>query len=378
MFLSPLEARTKSDPSLFGSRRFHPERINSLRRLIDADALTPRMQSRWNVVVARPETYSLRGPLDPWSFDGHYDDIAGSNAKHDLVRDDLRACVDYALRYALYGAETDAENASMIIDAYAGIVSFVDREDGPLAWSRYWPLLVQAAMLIDAWSPFAPVRDRFIATTIRAYNAFEKTAYTRDQNWAAVACCNEIAISGYLGDRTWFMRALNQWRVQFNAQIRSGIEIQGQVRYNIAVHEIYREGASTGNGSHGLPYSSMTLNGFAMGAEWARLNGEWLFDHVSPEGSSLRGFYEQVAYWIHYPTPENLWFNTSKDDPDSPYYNTGYGHLDRDPWVDVLNALWPNEDAQFILDRDIPARDDRHWEYMRMGELLYRLRPLYG
>lgn len=378
MLLTAEAARTKSDPSLFGSRRFHSERIASLRRLIQTNGLTPRMQSRWSVVAARPAMYSIRGPVDPWKFDGHYDDIAGSNAKHALVRDDLRAAVDYALRYALFGNIADATVAASIMDAYSAIGSFVDSQDGPLAWTRYWPLLVQTAMLIGDMPNFGPVRDRFIDTTKRAYNAFEKTAYTREQNWAAVACCNEIAISGYIGDRLWFMRALHQWRAQFNAQIRSGVVLQGQARNNIAVHEIYREGGSYGNGSHGLGYSSMALNGFAMGAEWARLNGEWLFDHVSPDGSSLKGFYEQVAFWIHYPTPANLWFNTSNQDPGSDYYNQGYGHTDRDPWADILYALWPNSDAAFILERDVPAKDDLHWEYMRMTEILYRDRPLYG
>lgn len=378
MLVTPTQARTKSDPAKFGSRRFHPERIASLRRLIQGNELTARQQSRWAVVAARPVSYTIAGPPDPWQFDGHYGDTGGSNAALQPMRDDLRAAVDYALRYALYGAPGDATIASQILDAYSGIAAFVNSQDGPLIWTRYWPLLVETAMLIGGMPNFGPIRDRFVATTLRAYNAFEKTAYTRDQNWAAVACCNEIAISGYVGDRTWFMRALNQWRAQFNSQIRSGIFLQGQVRNNIAIREIYREGGSYGNGSHGLGYSSMALNGFAMGAEWARLNGEWLFDHVSPEGSSLKGFYEQVASWIHYPTPENLWFNTSNQHPESPYYNYGYGHTDRDPWADVLQALWPNPDTAFILERDIPAKDDQQWEYLRMGELLYRNRPLYG
>lgn len=382
MLFSPEVARTKSDPAKFGARRFDAARIASLRNLIDSNALTPRMQSRWDVVVARPATYTLQGPPDPWQFDAHYADTDASNVKHANLRADVRAAVDYGLRYALYGAAADATEAAKILDAYSAISSFVDTQNGPLTWTRYWPLLVQTAMLIGDMPDFDAVRDRFIATTLRAYNAFEKTAYTRNQNWAAVACCNEIAISGYIGDRIWFMRALNQWRAQFNAQIRSGITLQGAVRNNIAIHEIYREGGHQGNGSHGLAYSSMTLSGFGVGAEWARLNGEWLFDHVSPDGSSLRGFYEQLAYWIHYPTPENLWFNTSKDDPDSDYYKNGngwgYGFNERHPWMDILNALWPNADVQYQLDRNVAAKDDEHWEYIRMEELLYRGRPLYG
>lgn len=381
MFLTAEHNRTKSIRSKFGVRgMFHPGRIDSLRTLILSPTMPTRMRSKWNEMLSRPATYTLVGPPASWNFPLFYVDPAGNNAISAQVIPDTRACVDYAFRYAVLGDENAAAQAAAILNAYSGIATFVDAGDSALAWHRRWPLLIQAARLLEGSAAYTPtVEAAFKATTVRAQDALEPIAYTRTNNWASVGLVSEMAVSTLVNDRASFDAAVRQWRAHFNEAIRSGITLQGQIRNNIPIHEIYRTGGSNNStGATGLHYSSMTLAGLAVSAEWARLNGEWLFDHVSPDGSSLRGLFDQVAYWYRFGSPEVLWFNTSNlVDPSDPYYNTGYQIDYLYPWVDILGALWPNENANWLMqNRALTPSQDVY--SMRGTELLYRGRPLYG
>jgi hypothetical protein len=193
----------------------------------------------------------------------------------------------------------------------------------------------------------------------------------------------EMVGSMFLEDRPRMIRACTRWRQLFDLSIKSGIELQGQIRNNIAINEIYREGASQGNGAFGLLYSNFHLAGMAVAAEYARINGEWLFDHTSPDGSTLRGWYEQQLVWTRTPTFAVLWFNTS-DEPQyegTKYYRSGAYTNRIVAYVDILGALWPSDVANSLMEATTSKASydltQDHYGF-RGVELAYRHRPLFG
>ena len=373
-FFSPDVARTKSMPDKFGGQIYRESRLSAIRTQILGGGLGSRGQAYWNAVMARPATYALAGPLSPWEFPRYYINPDESNAKTAIVNADVAAAFDYALRYQVLGNSTDAAQTVKVLNAYGGITSYVDQYDGPLVWVQMWPILMQAAYLVKGSPAYtATVHNNFVTGTLRGSRELEDIAFTRTNNWAAVGIACEIMLAAFINDRPRFDRALTQWRYLFSDQIDNGITLQGAVRYNVPTKEIYREGGiQVGNGSSGLSYSNMTLWGFACGAEWARLNGEWLFDFVAPNGASLKGLYENVALWTAQPTQTNLWFNTSAvtNPPGS-----GYGYGVSRPWVDVLGELWPNSNTDVVREKYNSSSSPRS---LLGHELLYRGIPLLG
>jgi len=369
-------ARKASMPYKFGARGlWHPDRMSALRGMIAAGTLTDRMAVKWANIMSRPASYTIAGPPDEWYVPGFYVDPDAAEILHAKVRADGTAAVDYALRYAILGNEADAEQAAAILTAYSTITDYVDADDSPLSWHRRWLLFVQAARMLEGSAAYtSTIEDDFKAATLLGLNSLSRI-YRRHNNWGTVGIASEIALSSFFGDREWFDRMIRTWYLHFDSSIKSGIELGGEIRNNIPIHEIFREGNTQGNGSHGLVYTNMTLAALAMGAEYARLNGEWLFDHESRDGSSLRGLYEQTAFWCRYPTPENLWFNTSNQHPESSYYNTGYGITYGFPWFYILGALWPTEDVHY-LQAEYPLTQSQDVYTLRHADLLYGAQPL--
>lgn len=383
-------ARTLSMPYKFGSGVIvHPARVQWLRDAVANDTLTPRMKTKWNTVMSRPASHTLSGPIDPWSIPENYSD--DSEANHTIlaqIRADTQPAVDYAWRYLVFGDETDAQQVVKILNAYSTIQTFDTNPGSTLNWYDGWALLIQAALMISKSSAYtSTVSANFKAATLRALNTLEPIAYTRTNNWAAWGLVTEILSASLFKDRDRFDRAVVRWRQLFDNSVKSGIMLQGEIRNNIPIAEIYRMGPSQGNGAYGLLYSNFHLAGMTIAAEYARLNGEWLFDHVSPDGSSLKGYYEQCVYWTRNPTFDVLWFNTSdEEDPSHHYYRTGAYTNRILAYVDILGALWPNEDADSLMEgtRVVsgvtqPSYDITQDYYgFRGAELAYRHRPLYG
>lgn len=380
--LRPTNSRKLSMPAKFAVGRAWPRtRILSMRAMVDdLPNQSLRIRNKWNNILARPDNYELAGPPAVWDFPAYYRDPAGNEAMSLMVRTDATAAVDYALRYAVMGDTVAASQAVKILNAYGTISSFVDKGDSAFAWHRRWPLFMQAGVLLEGSSLYSgPTKTALKATTRLGDKEFKKIAYEHTNNFAAVGIAYEIFVSGFLDDRTRFDKALIRWREHFEDSVRSGIVMKGEVRYNIPIYEVYRQGAIQGNGKDGLVYANTALAGLAMGAEYARLYGEWLFDYRSADGSTLKGLYENVAFWSRFAgTPGVLWFNTSnQEDPSSPDFNQGYRITNLKPWVDILGALWPNDDVAFLMDA-YPYTSTEDIYTLRNAELIYRGRPLYG
>lgn len=382
-FLLAEQGRVLSQPANFGGPIVHPARVAWLRNAIAAGTLTTRMRAKWNTVLARPAVHTIQRPAQVWSFPENY---AGTGDPTELLaafRADLMPCVDYAWRYMLYGSEADAQQVVRILTEYAKTPSFETNPGSTLRWFEGWPLFVQAALMIRGSAALTQaVIDEFKAILTLAFATFEDISYTRPNNWAAHGLAMEMVTAMFFGDRPRMLRACTRWRQLFDLSIVSGIELQGAVRNNIAIHEIYRMGATQGNGAYGLLYSNSHLSGMAVAAEYARINGEWLFDHVSPDGSSLRGWFEQQVFWTRNPTFEVLWFNTS-DEPQyegTDYYRSGAYTNRIWAYVDILGALWPSDMASSLMEGATTQGNyniAEDWYGFRGAELCYRHRPLY-
>ena len=79
-----------------------------------------------------------------------------------------------------------------------------------------------------------------------------------------------------------------------------------------------------------------------------RVNGLDLFDYRSPNGRSLRLAYDRIVGWVHDPT--TFPYDKSALDPGGYRYLVGY-------W-EILNARWPNPEADAVLDYRRPLKDD--------------------
>jgi hypothetical protein len=378
------DARTRSHPEKFGGPLIHPARIDSLRDKITTGTMTPRMQSKWNLVMSRPATHTIMRPADVWYFPENYGDTGDPTEALALFRADLMPCVDYAWRYLVNGNESDAEQVVAILSEYSLTPSFDTNPGSTLRWFEGWPLFVQAAMMVRGSVAYTPtVEANFKAVLELAFDTFEPIAYTRPNNWAAWGLGMEMIAAPFFDDRPRLLRACTRWRQLFDSSIKSGIDLQGEVRYNIPIHEIYRMGPGQGNGAYGLLYSNSHLAGMTVAAEYARLSGEWLFDHVTPDGSNMQGWFLQQVYWTRNPTFEVLWFNTS-DEPQyegTTYYRSGAYTNRIWAYVDILGALWPNEMADSLMEYNgsrpsYNIVDDYYG--IRGVEPAYRHRPLYG
>jgi hypothetical protein len=173
----------------------------------------------------------------------------------------------------------------------------------------------------------------------------------------------EMIAGVFLQSRARFDRACYRWRelmditVVSHYLVANGGPANGTYKDNVAHQEIYRMGGGYGNGAYGLLYSAFHLDGMAIAAEYARLNGEWLFDHVTPDGSSLEGFWTEVAYMKRYGAPSlsssylNVqWFNTSNTEaPSHDYYYSGYYTNRVGASFYILQELWPRTTALEIM-----------------------------
>jgi hypothetical protein len=384
-------ARTLPAPGKFGGGTFvSDERLGYLRERIISGTLTGRQQTKWEIVRSRQPGYVPMGPVDPWYIPNNYgaspEELAERAEKLERFHTDSETAVDLALRYrlALDGEEDHPEDfaagVARILEAWSTLEEVELSDGSQLNWNEGWGPFIQAALMIsDSDAYTATVESNFKAVTEMLLHELSTAYSPYNNNWSSWGLATEIAASGFLGDRARFNGAIFRWRQQFNDSVVSGFVVdnggvaQGETKDNVQHLEVYRQGNSQGDGSSGLLYCNHDLNGKVMAAEWARVNGVWLYDHEAADGSTLRGVYENVTYWDRYrgtaesPNREVLWFNTSE--PASGFY------FDLRGFFYILNALWPREDAAWAIgSRDIT---DDH-EGIRGADLLYWDLPLYG
>ncbi len=362
-------ARTKGDLSKFGSVPFFtPGRIATLLDILgpldnNGKSFTapPRVQYEWNeCVIAADENHVPQGPILPsWSVPDTYGDPEGQAQALALIETDFETAADLAIRWKVLGDAAAAAGCVRILTAWSTQVMPAIRSGsstGTLVWCNRWPIMIQAAMLVKDYAGYTPTLDTALKNLTLAGIDMLSLAYTNSNNTGLWGVVGEIASASFLGDRVRFDRAIRRWRFLFDISIKD----------NIPVDEVYRQGGVQGDGTTGLWYSNFTVYAFAVAAEWARFNGEWLYDYTGPDGSTFRGLVDQVRFWNRY--PESFEYNTSG----AP--STTTRSL---PWDEILHPLWPTADSKWILDK-FPSGNSRDSIGVRGAALAYRDRPLYG
>lgn len=343
--LTPERIRTISQPEKFATSMhlFNTERLASLAEMIANGQLDARMSQKWNDILAIDNTYVLRGPIDPFNIPPYYDDPDANMALTTIMRDDGITAVDLGLRYRMLGDEADAAAVAGIIEPWTTIQTFVNLSESRLTWSYKWTLFMQAAQLIEGSAAYTPALKSTMETFTRAHMDMS-TAYVQTENRAMWGCVLEVSAGAFLNDRAMFDKGIARWRELFESDVKG----------NIPVREILR-------GEQGLHYCNFMLNALAQTAEIARFNGEWLYDFVASDGSTLKGVWETVAGWTARPETYPYW--------------PGSGTIRIQAHVDILHALWPNQDSQALIETYTTTQDTFGY---RQGILAYRKRPLWG
>lgn len=367
-FMTAEVARTKGDRSKFGSVPFFNKgRISTLRDVLGplngsnkSSSGIARLDFEWNQrVTATSAAYVPVGPITPfWHVPDTYGDPAGQDAALKIIEGDFCAAADLAIRWKVLGDVAAAAGCVRILTAWSTQVMPATKPNtatGPLVWCNRWPLMIEAAMLVSDYAGYTPALNTALKNLTRAGQMLS-LAYSNGNNTATWGVVYEIAAASFLRDRPMFDRAIRRWYSLFDQTIEN----------NIPVDEVRREGGSQGNGSTGLWYSNYTVYAFTIAAEWARFNGEWLYDHAGPDGSTFRGLVEQVRFWTRY--PETFKYNTS---------GTPSTTMRSLPHDEILHALWPSAESLWIINR-FPSGNDRDSTGIRNAVLAYRDRPLYG
>lgn len=366
-FQNPLRLREMADRSkLDRGVLFEEPRLDILRAKVAGDTFRPKNRDKWNKVMALPESWPILRKASVWYFPENYGDGGDPEALLEEFRGDLTAAAGYAYRYAVLGDEAAAAQAVKILSEYSRTPSFETNAGSTLRWFEGWPIFTQVALMVESSKAYTTRVDAAYKAVLNlAMSTLEPIAYTRPNNWATWGLVSEFSYALLANDRPRFDKAVQRWRDLFNDSVVSNFLVnnggpaQGQLKNNVAHREVYRMGGTTGNGAYGLLYSSFHLDGLVMAAEWARAGGEWLYNHKSPDGSSLKGLWENMAHDKRWGTPafsghpaylSVQWYNTSNTaTPGSTYYYSGYYTNRVGASFYVLQELWPRQDALDLM-----------------------------
>ncbi|MDR2294667.1 MAG: alginate lyase family protein [Microbacterium sp.] len=320
----------------------------------------PRVRVEWNRVAKANTSYAIKGPISPFKIPSTYREPEEEKAAVAIVDGDTNACADLAMRWFFLGDSAAAAKAVSILTAWSSITVW-DNSSGattPLVWASRMTRLIQASFLLRNYSGYTTaVHNAFRALILRGIDGGASPTSGYTNNVGAWGVAYDIACAKFLNDRPLLLRSLNTWRRYFD------INVVG----NVPIHEIHRQGGIiNGDGSTGLWYSNFLVYALAVGAEWARFSGEWLYDHEGPDGSTFKELALLVRYWTR--NPALFPYNTS---------GTPSETVRSLPHDEILHALWPNADSEWIL-ANFPNGSDRDSHGVRGSVLIYRGRPLYG
>lgn len=404
-----------SDPAKFGTRQqLSQSQIDSILEMIAGDFTgftsfdgTPMSRAplaqKWAKIAGRDNTIQPIDVPNPWVVVGGYEGGPEANAVSEYrVLRNFRPMADLALRYQVYRNEADAAAVCRILNAFGDINGADTESNGSkLHWTEWWPILIQAAVYVQDSTAYTPALDAKLRNTSLFLHNLLQTAYTQgsQSNWIAWGLCAEFAIAGFVNNRLMHDRAIFRFRQYLREGLRSNWEVKqpnspalGQFKNNVPIWEVYRTDhlqsadwnpppgsgqtttgglagdliSSRGNGGRGLLYSNHALNGIIMAAEWARLDGTWLYDHVTVEGSSIKGLWEEVTYQDRWskggpnpggsdPAREDVcWYNVTGSawDPQAGrgprafYWTRCYAYMN------ILQTVWPNSNGGYFISQN--------------------------
>lgn len=365
--VSPEYARTIPDPSKFGELPFwNNGRLETLRELLGplgpnraSNSTDVKLKYEWQRVVDTSNTYTPKGPLTPFYIPHSGDDPAGTAAATEVIDSDSNVAMDLALRWMLFKEDADALAVVRILKAWSASSSWTidSRAATALVWSNRMAKMIQASLMIKSFSGYTQSDQQSFKSMIsRSIAAGASASLVWTNNVGAWGVVFDFASSVLLDDRTSFKSAIAKWVELFDYGVKK----------DIPELEVTREAGSNGPGSNGLWYSNFLLCALIFGAEWARYSGEWLYDYVAPDGSSLKGLAKKIQDWSVHPTS-------------FPYYpSTSVSSSIRAlPHHQIIHALWPSEDSNRLYTSNVIGNDNDSVG-LRSAALLYRGRPLWG
>lgn len=368
-----------------------------IRSLMQTDAA---VQGGWETLLSEYAlTDAATGPIDPFYIPNVYNFPAENAEAIVKVRYDGIRALNFALRWAIEGDAAAAAAACGHLEVWSHISSFnaPAGSDTRLSWSYTWPMFIAAAMLVADSPSYTTTLDADLKD-VTYRGRMMSTAYTNPSNQGAWGVVLELAMGVFLDDRARFGRALNQWRSMLDHYFTLTITTQHSWcnrvlgifpptdpeelelwveptfgadcacpchhELHVPTEEVHRQSGGQGDGRTGLFYSNFMGMALAVGAEWARFNGVWLYDYEAPGGSTLRGFWERLSGWTR--DPLTFPFNTSGTNLTPPLEIAGH--------FEILQSLWPNVGAGWLLANRTVA--DRYG--LRYLTLTHHGQPLSG
>ncbi len=321
----------------FGSAVFLTDcRIAILKERVAAK--TAPTYAAWNALLTVANSNLSRAPtvpevwMVPWAYGHHSAEGAKITSK---LRDQANAAYRLALVYRIIGDERyAAASARQITTWIRGVKTYRTAEDSALEFAVNFPLMIVAADLLRPSAAFPDTTQQEFATYLPHTRRFAMSTMSRENNWGNWGLVLEVSAAAYLRDRIAFDKAATRWKYFIANQIAADGELP---------LEVQRE-----NGRKGIWYSSYALHPQTLAAEIMRVNGLDLFDYRSPNGRTLRLAYDRIVGWVH--DPSTFRYDNSAQDPGVYRYHVGYWEL--------LNARWPNPEADAVLGYRRPIKDD--------------------
>jgi hypothetical protein len=152
----------------------------------------------------------------------------------------------------------------------------------------------------------------------------------RENNWGNWGLVLSAAAAVYLKDEVLFGACVERWKYFIEHQIADDGHMP---------HEVNRSG-----GMRGIWYTHFALMPQTVAAEILKINGQDLYNFVSPSGRTLKFAYEIIAVWTRRPATFPYW------DGD-PQKLTGRSYVS---YFEILNTLWPNKAAEGLLNKYRP------------------------
>ncbi len=324
-------ADSESDETARFNRVFLSEaRIETLR-----EAISEQEEPVWSafqdlLAVADENRERTATVPEHWYVPGFYRDAEGHRRAKNVLRDDANAAFALALGYRLTGETAYAQAAIRLIDAWAGDLQTLSRQDdSTLSFSYHFPALLFAADLLRDTGAWPEASQAVFADFLRE-RAVPMNTMARRNNWGNWGLVLAAAGAVYLQDEALFDECVERWKYFLEHQLDENGHLP---------HEVNRSG-----GRRGIWYSHFCLMPQTIAAEILRVNGVDLFDHVSPSGRTLRQAFQVVAHWTAEPDEFPYW-------PGDPDQMLGVAYFS---YFEILNARWPDEHATRLLENARP------------------------
>lgn len=361
----------KYRPSMFGNHivtearasRMKDNITNNVPVVLDGTQRTSsgRFGFGWNEVLSRTQSEYTPYGLERYTVELSDNESAGYDNNRLFIRSNYGGSAEnqaeravlsshrasdfynvqaFALKYHVEGDEWAAHQAVNILNKWLDIEFWhMPVSDTRLSMSDKWTGYILSAMMLKGSEAYtSTVEARMRATTAKWWPQIS-TAYASGQsNWAGWGCAFEMYCSVFLGERERFNDAVLLWRKIFD---RSVLNNEPWTETGRAGGENLGE---TG-GVSGIQYSNFFTNSMVRCAEIARVNGVWLYDHTAPDGSTLRGVYENCISWLR------DWTLGPYGGPSTPSRNI-------QSYILILHNLWPNEDSENIVEQKPSASGD--------------------